>query len=55
MDRGFVFSLIRTYMKDVATKIIQAGSVSNDSVQLWHLQVTKLKRNFFFDINGLLR
>ena len=41
MDRGFVFSLIRTYMKDVATKILQAGSVSHDSVELWHLQVTK--------------
>lgn len=39
MDRGFVFSLIRTYMKDIATKILQASSVSNDSVQLWNLQV----------------
>ena len=43
MDRGFVFSLIRTYMKDIATKILQAGGVSNDSIQLWHLQVTKQK------------
>ena len=42
MDRGFVFSLIRTYMKDIATKIIQAGSVSNDSAQLWNLQVITL-------------
>lgn len=39
MDRGFVFSLIRTYMKDIATKMLQAGSVNNDSVQLWNLQV----------------
>lgn len=39
MDRGFVFSLIRTYMKDIATKMLQAGSINNDSVQLWNLQV----------------
>ena len=39
MDRGFVFSLIRTYMKDIASKMLQAGSINNDSVQLWNLQV----------------
>ena len=39
MDRGFVFSLIRTYMKEVATTIMQAGSFGNDSVRLWNLQV----------------
>ena len=42
MDRGFVFSLIRTYMKDIATKMLQTGSVNNDSVQLWNLQVRNM-------------
>ena len=26
-------------MKDIATKMLQAGSINNDSVQLWNLQV----------------
>ena len=39
MDRGFVFSLVRTYMKDMAAKMLQAGSIGNDSLQLWKLQV----------------
>ena len=29
-------------MKDIATKMLQTGSVNNDSVQLWNLQVRNM-------------
>ena len=35
MDRGFVFSLIRTYSKEITAKATSAV----DSVVLWNLQV----------------
>ena len=41
MDRGFVFSLIRTYMKDVTTNI--ANMDSEVSPNLWSLQVDFLR------------
>ncbi len=36
MDRGFVFSLIRTYMRDVGSRVANGSS---ESVPLGHLQV----------------
>ena len=38
MDRGFVFTLVRIYMKEVASKI----NSSPDSLQLWNLQVNRV-------------
>ena len=38
MDRGFVFSLIRIYMKEVGVKINSA----QDPLHLWNLQVSRV-------------
>jgi hypothetical protein len=35
MDRGFVFSLIRIYMKEVGSKI----NAASESLMLWTLEV----------------
>ncbi len=35
MDRGFVFSLVKSYMKDVSSRMTSAS----ESLPLWHLQV----------------
>ena len=36
MDRGFVFSLIRTYLRDVSSRMTSGTS---ETLPLWHLQV----------------
>ena len=36
MDRGFVFSLIRTYLRDVSSRMTAGTS---ETLPLWHLQV----------------
>ena len=36
MDRGYVFSLIRTYMKDVSSRM---NTTVAESLPLWHLQL----------------
>lgn len=42
MDRGFVFSLIRTYMKDVNSRMTSKP----ESLPLWHLQVRPGQQDF---------
>ena len=37
MDRGYVFSLIRTYTKDVTSRMSSYGH--NESLPLWFLQL----------------
>ena len=43
MDRGYVFNLIKTYMKDLSAKIHTEGESVEQSPALWGLQIDFLR------------